>query len=309
MAYSRKRVSARPRPLRRNHRYVKKRSAAYTKRRPVRRRGFRKSNRLNRKAVLNITSRKKQDNMRVWLGTPYLPAPTSTPLRMVGGADYMYAWIATARDKDNGSGPAPIEYDPTRTSSHCFMRGLRERIDILTSSPVPWLWRRILFCYKGNSLLVEQGEPDAVLWNETSDGYTRFYANVGDATDAPSFALGEKIKDLIFKGTEGKDYTNSYSAKIDTDRVTVMSDRTTVIKSQNDKGIIRMFKGWYPMNATLIYDEDEDGSVTNNGLLSVNSNKSMGDVYVIDFFSAGLGSTSDDELRFLPTATLYWHER
>jgi len=59
----------------------------------------------------------------------------------------------------------------------------------------------------------------------------------------------------------------------------------------------------------LIYDEDEVGDETANRLLSSQSPRSMGDVYVIDFFSPELGGTADDELRLLPTGTLYWHER
>jgi len=269
---------------------------------------------MSRKRILNITSRKKQDNMRSWSGTPFL-AGSAGPIVMQGDDSYMFGFVCTARDKDLGTGPAPIEMDPSRTATRCYMRGFKERIDLFTGSAHPWIWRRILFTYKGLDLLrvteeESPGDPGlGQLWVESSDGYGRYYANIGDLTDLKSATIGRHITGLIFKGTEGADYTSNFSAKTDSERVKILYDKTVTIRSGNDRGVIKTYRRWHGFNKTLIYDEDEVGDETANRLLSSQSPRSMGDVYVIDFFSPGLGGTADDELRLLPTGTLYWHER
>lgn len=310
MAYStfKKGLRGRPRPLRRNRRYIKKRVVRSTVRSAYRRRPMKST----RKRILDITSRKKQDSMQVWTGTPFSADPNSAPVEMKGNHDYEFCWIATAREKVMpGGDSATVENDTMRTATSCYMRGLKERITILTGSPQPWIWRRVVFCYKGSDLITVDTPTHGVgqLFHESSNGYSRFYPNLLDITDPRSAVIGDQIKSVVFKGKIGTDYTSSFDAKVNRERVNVISDQTRQIKSSNDRGVIRTFNHWYPFNKNLVYNENEEGLDVTDDFYSANSSRSMGDVYVYDMFTCGLGGGVNDELRLLPTATLYWHER
>lgn len=267
---------------------------------------------MSRKRILNITSRKKQDNMQAWNGTPFDAAGAPAPVVMTGDQDYEFLWIATAREKTTNDGnAATVNNDTMRTATECYMRGLKERITILTGSPQPWIWRRILFTYQGLDLITTQVPTFGVgqFFLESSQGYSRYWARLNDTADPRTVAIGEQVKAAVFKGTVGRDYTSSFDAKVNSDRIRILSDKTRTFRSGNDRGIITKSNNWYPFNKTLIYNEDEVGAQVENKLTSAITPRSMGDVYVLDFFTCGTGGSEDDELRLLPTTTLYWHER
>jgi len=184
------------------------------------------------------------------------------------------------------------------------MRGLKESINIRTSSSVPWQWRRICFTLKGQRIYQANG-PGSYFWLETSDGHVRVVNNVSGT------GLGDSILDLVFEGRTGADWLNVFNAKLDTQNITVKSDRTRTIHSGNDSGIMRTYRQWYPMNKNLYYNDDENGGsvLETDSPWSVSGKQGMGDYYVIDLLQAGIESTTDDVLTFAPEATLYWHEK
>lgn len=63
------------------------------------------------------------------------------------------------------------------------------------------------------------------------------------------------------------------------------------------------------MNHNLVYDDDESGVAEASGHLSVSSKAGMGDYYIMDIFSAGLGAGASDLLNIYANSTLYWHEK
>lgn len=250
--------------------------------------------------------------MQAWVGTPFAAAGSAGPVIMTGDQDYEFLWIATARDRlQPDSTHATVDEITTRTATSCYMRGLKEKITILTGSPQPWIWRRIVFTYQGRDLITTETPTHGVgqFFQESSSGFSRFFARINDTADPRTVSIGTQVKEAIFKGHPGSDYSSNFDAKINNDRIRVISDSTRHIRSGNDRGIIRTTSNWYPFNKTLIYNEDESGAVVDDKFFSAITPRSMGDVYVLDFFTCGTGGGHDDELRLLPTATLYWHER
>jgi len=309
-AFKRKRTL---RPLRRNRRFLP--ISRMGPGRTIRRKKYKGRKRaagMSRRRILNVTSRKKQDNMRSWGGTPFNNDATHGPVIMTGDQDWEFMWIATARDKLTPDGNAATVNDSAmRTATTCYMRGLKEKITILTGSPQPWIWRRIVFTYKGQDLITTEDPTHGVgqFYFESSEGFARYYARLNDTTDPRTVSIGQAVKAAVFKGNPGKDYTSNFDAKTNSDRIRVLSDKSRHFRSGNDRGIITSSTNWYPFNKNLVYNEDEDGLDIQNKFYSANTPRSMGDVYVLDFFTCGTGGTDEDELRLLPTATLYWHER
>lgn len=315
MVYRRRNI----RPLRRNLRYVKRTSSTRSRfSAKSRYRKPRSSKRgIGRKAILNITSRKKQDNMRSMLTTPFGVETTPGGIIMTGDNDYTFIWMATARDNVISGVEPGVFQQSQRTATSCYMRGLKERWTMETGSPAMWRHRRILFSFQGDALY--RVDNDAILdgdnqlgayFKELSNGYVRAFTRLEPQTgDYRQPELSLQLRKILFKGTEGNDWVGVLNAKVDTLRVKVLYDKTTTIRSANDRGVITGRKFWHNFNSTLVYDDDENGNSTANSPFSVQDRRSMGDVYVVDFFQSGLGSTSSDELRLNAEATLYWHER
>lgn len=265
---------------------------------------------MTRKGLLNVTSRKKQDTM---LGYSNIATDSSDgtnkfhngPAILKGGRTYIIPWIATARDMtpvDRVLGT--VAQKATRTSTECFMRGLRERIQVQTSDGTAWQWRRICFTYKGQYLVnATSGSETQRYQIETSSGMVRVM------TDMSLGIAAEPLNNILFKGVQGIDWQSYFAAKVDNTRVNVMYDQTRIICSGNQSGVMRNYKLWHPMNKNLYYNEDETGATTTDNVYSTESRRGMGDYYVVDYIAAGTGSVATNNLSFEPDSTLYWHER
>lgn len=222
-----------------------------------------------------------------------------------------YLWLATARVMlTNPADLANVGDEATRTSTNCFMRGLKERIGITTSSGHSWIWRRICFTFKGEYLLDIQGAPaDAAKYFElTTSGMVRGVPlfNTGDSFQNTMLGV---LQGIVFKGARNEDWSSEVNATVSRTNVTVKYDVTRVIKSGNDSSTTKLFKIWHPMNANLTYNDDELGGRNLTSYFSTGGLQGMGDYYVYDIFEPAPGGTSTDVLRFDPHATLYWHER
>lgn len=278
---------------------------------PTKRRRY--PRKMTNKRILNVTSRKKRDTMLSWskksdsipqaIG-PYImdPAPGN------GGMSNVFLWMPTFRDLDKGlSGtPGGVSDPATRTASTCYMRGLKESIEIQTSSGMAWQWRRICFTSK---------DPGAVFGSQiavaldTSNGYARYIRQLASADAADAAAL-ETLRGIVFRGQIGRDWSSYITAPVDNSRVTVRYDRTMTFQSGNQTGVVRKIKMWHAMNSNLVYDDDENGaSNTYTNGFSTSGKAGMGNFFVMDVFMPGIGATSADKLSFDPCATLYWHEK
>ncbi|ASB32514.1 putative coat protein [Bemisia-associated genomovirus AdO] len=251
---------------------LRRRRPRTTRKRPARRSGGTTSRRrypttrrryprkMSNKRILNLTARKKRDTMQSFTnlsaagGTATFAAQ---PAFLYGGRTYILPWIATARDlSSNVNAPNTIAQESARTATVCYMRGLKERIQIQTSSGIPWQWRRICFTVKGNDLLIGvNGDGDRQPLKETTFGFMR---NVVDWNDKASAAI--PLTEALFKGQRNTDWRSLLNAPVDTRRVTLKYDKTRIISSGNSNGVLRNFNLWHPMNKNLVYGDDEGGN-------------------------------------------------
>lgn len=244
-------------------------------------------------------------------GAPTNDARPGVGLYLMGGRTNMIMWSPTARDlTDNNRIANSTVFESGRTASTVFQRLVSERIRLSTNDSVPWIWRRIVVSTKaGEWRRLESAEAtsgkNAAPYIETSNGMGRLLQQLDQFSGSPnSQAI---ILDDLFRGTQGKDWTDPMIAPVDTLVVTKHYDKTTVIRSGNDSGTVKMTRRTHAINRTFRYDEDENGQYQDSSYWSA-PGKGMGDVYIIDFFSNLIGGASS-LLKFDTTATMYWHER
>lgn len=261
---------------------------------------------MTKRKILNFTSTKKKDNMVVWSNQTTSGYPGSNtyavqPATLIGGNTYIFPWVATARQYAAGTHASPIQ-ESSRTKSLCYMKGLKENVQIQTNSAASWQWRRICFTMKGDELYSQTATN--IAWSAlSSQGMVRVVNGIGGTT------VGSNFVDLVFDGQNGTDWLNIFTAKTDNQRISVKYDKTRTFNSGGTPGIMRNFKLWHPMNKNLRYDDEENGGNETEAAYSADGKQGMGDYYVVDIFSSGSNTTSADNLVFVPEATLYWHEK
>lgn len=268
-----------------------------------------------RKAILNITSRKKRNGMLTvtnTTGTGTSTGITVTSATVNGAVGGWFWWAATAQDlTDQNSTPGTIAEAATRTATNCYMRGLSEHVRIQTSSGIPWVWRRICFTAKSETLrrwstadTAPAGLPGPY-W-DGSNGLQRLLFNSNVASVGNTINEQQRI---LFKGQSGVDWSDLTLAPVDTTRVTVKYDKTRIIRSGNASGTLTEKKLWHGMNKSLVYDDDESGSVEQTSVWSTAGKAGMGDYFIVDVIQPGTGGTTSDYLSMQCNSTLYWHER
>lgn len=289
------------RTRRSTRRYAPRKTYSTRRSRPTRRPPYRKRRVMTTRRILNASSTKKRDTMigysnvvspRNDANTTYAASPAF--LQAYTGTDrniYIFPWVATARTA------TASKEAPDRNNQTCYMRGLKERIEIQTNSGVPWQWRRICFTRKGAQLTsTTTFKP----FEFTSNGYVRV---VNQLPNTSTF-----LND-IFDGGQLREWNDFFNAKLNRDLVSIKYDKTISIQSGNASGVLRRFTRWHPMNANLTYLDEELGDTEFTSAYSTNGLRGMGDYYVVDIFLSGGGAGESDRLSFNPQATLYWHEK
>lgn len=287
------------------------RRTTYRKRTPYRRRAYAK--RPSRKAMLNITSRKKRDTM---LSVTYSAdsGTTQATSRIAGttinGTDgAFYIFCPTARDLSVSSGNPNVSQIAARTATTCYMRGFSEHLRIQTSSGAPWFHRRICLATRDEAFRatsISGTAPSAPYYDDTTRGMARLWINSANNNTATYLTALETV---LFKGRRDYDWNDRITAPIDNTRVDLKYDKTFIYRSGNANGITRESKLWHPMNKNLTYDDDEQGDTEASAYYSVKDKRGMGDYYVIDIIQSGEGGGASDLMRLNNTSTLYWHER
>lgn len=230
-----------------------------------------------------------------------------------GTSQGVFLWCATARALQAGNNSNNRQDLSDRTSTVCYMRGLSENIRIQTSSPQPWLWRRICFQTKNNAFQ-SRATGDGPIpnpWTAYADiatnnkGMARYWYN--QALTSPNTIAAQQ--DFIFRGTADRDWNDPITAPIDTNRIKVVFDRTRTIRSNNDSGAMIERKMWHPMNANLYYGDDEVGAGMSTSYFTADNIRGMGDFFVYDILAPQLGATASDLITIGGTTTIYWHEK
>jgi hypothetical protein len=309
MAYSRYR-----RKTRRTYRKSgpKRRSSARPSRYTGRTRRYTRRRPMSKRSVLNTTSHKKRNGMLSWSNTT-----TSGTFKnlspgaayIVGSSPALFVWSPTMMNLDSTS---LMRNPASRTSHTCYMKGLSEHVRIQTSNGVPWFHRRICFTMKGNNAFntsiasdPNPTEPN-IAYVDTSNGIERLLRNQF-VNNVPLTVTAQYS--ILFKGVQNVDWDDPLIAPVDTSRVSLKFDKTWKLQSGNERGVVRERKLWHPMNKNLTYDDDENGETEVGSYFSTTSKEGMGDYYVIDYITAGVGGTSSDYMYFNCNSTMYWHEK
>lgn len=289
MAYSRTRT---------RRRYVRRRPTRRIPRRTIRptRPTFRRRM-MSKRRILNITSRKKQDNMMSYRTAYDGTGGAIGGATLLGSTRGLIFFSPSYRDKQSSDPTSKA----TRETDTIYARGFKENITIVTNSAASWRWRRIVFAMKGMYPAFGAG----VVGLETSNGYVRL---VPDYSSSAAVTARFNIEAIIFRGSSVVDWITPLTAKVDTSRVTVLSDQIRTLSSGNAQGRFFKHRRWYPINKNIVYAADEQGEVENSTAVSTLAKPGIGDIYVIDYFECATQNAADT-LFFEPECTFYWHEK
>lgn len=299
-----------PRSYRRKRTSTNRRTYV-SKKRTYRKRTYRKKPAMSKRRILNAASMKKRNGMLPWTntttaGTSQTTAPGNVFINGATGGYFL--WSPTAMDLNaSASRRNPAQ----RSASTIYAKGLSEHVRIQTNTGVPWFHRRICFTTRGVSPFNQYNAADTPIngqasYVDTSNGLQRLFLN--SYINNSNVTLSNR-NDIIFKGTNQQDWTDTIIAPLDTSRIDVKFDKTWTMQSGNSNGVVRERKLWHPMNKNLVYDEDESGENQTSSYFSTDSKAGMGDYYVLDIFSAGAGGTAADVMLMSANSTMYWHER
>nr|QWY79441.1 MAG: capsid protein [Cressdnaviricota sp.] len=306
-------------------RYARKRSyRRKPSRRPARRvsrvkkRAYRKkTSRPTRRSMINTMSRKKRDTTLSLSGTGNNPAPTATltigPLRLLptttssyhtGTHAFLYCptyrWLQ----------PNNAEYIAQRTSSRPFMKGFSESFEFSTNDGSTWLHRRIAFTTKDPQLVPLLIQSSIGAQATAVSGTNRPFRDMaGEATGNYQTAV-TNVYDRIFQGIDTVDWANVMTAKLDRTRITPLYDSHRRMASGNNAGTTRVHKHYVPLNKTLVYDDEENGTTMSPAALSTEAKPGMGNLYILDLFECDQPvDPAGSVLQFQTSSTLYWHEK
>lgn len=229
------------------------------------------------------------------------------PAYLSANKTYLIPFAATARPAFGANlAPGNPADRAIRTSSECYMRGLKERITIRTDSGAPWQWRRICIKMRGSKFYDQESGTNRMLSYLDNADIPQGMARVATTWTQSDTAWAVLCEEL-FAGTRGYDWSDEMLAPLDKNRVSVAYDYTTTIRSGNESGVYRTVNRWHPMNKTLYYDDQDKGDRLDSRRWSMEGNRGMGDYYIFDFIK-GNGSP-DDQLAIEYNSTLYWHEK
>lgn len=239
-------------------------------------------------------------------------APGTAFISGAPGTIGFFLFQVTAQDLTAVGGGANIFINVAeRTSSTCYMRGFAENMRIQTSTGLPWFHRRICFCSRGGTPFNTIATGDSPIQPsgnsvDTTNGMQRLWKN--SSINAQPNTIAAQYE-YLFKGTSGVDWSDVIVAPVDTSRVDLKFDKTWTIKSGNQLGTVIERKLWHTMNKNIVYNDDESGEAETSSYFSVADKRGMGDYYILDLITPGLGGTSSDLMNIFSNSTLYWHER
>lgn len=237
------------------------------------------------------------------------PAGAGTAADLVMGATQGVTttfFCPTARNLDTDGG-AKNEMS-ARNTPNTYARGYKEVTTYRLTGGIPWRHRRICFTVKGlPGALFGAAVPTVGLFTQdfyflyTSSGVVRQTVILNSAKEAFLTAL-------VFKGNQGNDWFSPFNAKVDTQRVSIVSDKTMILNPGNATGHASTRKRWYPMNKRLLYGDDENFTGSSSTPFSTTGKAGMGDFFILDFFQSTL-TDSNSGLSVNHEGTYYWHER
>lgn len=254
--------------------------------------------------------------MPAWSPTGSATTPRAPPVRGVTFAHRSSAaeqphfnlWCASQRKLSVSA------LDSARNTQSVYVKGLMDtyRIEIQNA---PWEWRRIVFATKAR-MVGGNDQSQTYLQSLSFEDRTAANARVvgqGTAAGQPAIQIegtgtGIDAFDDVFKGLRGVDWTNYFTASTDKSLIKVLSDKRFRVSSGNESGAAKVKKFYTPINKTLVYDDQENGTDQLTNGWSSNS-AGIGNIYVLDMFwnEAG-GDITVADMIWTAESTMYWHE-
>ena len=180
--------------------------------RKSRRRRIRRA--MSSRRILNVTSRKKVDNMMpivVDEESAVTVGPFTSP------SPLLCVFVPNARTTRT-----PITNPAVRNSSDIFAVGYKEKVRLDVQGGGTFMWRRIVFMLKGDDLRRFMDSSDAgnipnQLFDQTTEGgCRRVIGPLLGVTNAQ-----EELQKYVFRGQENVDWADQFTAPIDTRRSTL----------------------------------------------------------------------------------------
>lgn len=273
---------------------------------------------MTRKRLITTMSNKKRDTMVCSAASGVNPSPQNTRLPtnslimgVATGNSTTGTHMSVFMPSYRGLVPNNYAYLAARTSSRTWVKGISETYSIIPSDASCWWWRRIVIHYKGDW----NNTPPIIFQNigaQTSTGGTtyRYFTDLtGDASGAFT-NLFDSVNDILFRGVKTTDWSDPMLAKVDTARVSLISDVTRMISSQNDSPRPRNVKTYVPVNKTIQYDDEENGTSVTPSFMAVENKIGIGNIYVFDLFNCRAPiSVASTQLQVSSSMTYYWHEK
>lgn len=254
--------------------------------------------------IVNSASIKKQDNMSSWVPTvqtspggagtfsSYTLAPSLLPST--------FLFCPSAREIDNVSQDLA-----DRNAQLCYARGYKETCDMRIAGGMPFRWRRIVFRCKGLPNIFLASDPTYVSSYYSLQTSPNGYVRQTNPLPSGAYLI---TNSFVFKGSQTLDWINPLQAKVDTQKVDLMYDKTISLNPGNQTGSFHTYHHWFPVNKNIQYSDDEAGAGMTTSAFSTQNKPGCGDVFIYDLFESN-APTGDDRLNIRFQGTWYWHEK
>jgi hypothetical protein len=259
-------------------------------------------------------SRKKRDVMQS-AAAAAPNAPPDTPLASTGPTILangvkdgisLFAYCPTYRWLK----PNNATYTAQRTASAVWLKGISETITFIPNDGSTWIWRRYILRFK------DRYTSTAFLGNygaETTSGALtgRKWRNFAVASSVEAYNTEyDRFQEQNYLGVKTTDWSNQINAKLDNTKFDILYDKRTHLRSGNQAGAPRVIKRYHPLNCSLRYDDEENGTDLTVSPVSVTSKLGKGNIFIFDLFTCPAPiNASTSSLAMGSNMTMYWHER
>jgi len=216
---------------------------------------------------------------------------------IAAGEAQLFISAASYRERYNNSNEA------TRTQRQIYFKGISERVrwETNSNSGLPMIVRR----------MVVSGSPRIQLDGGVSDIDTQPTTVVQNGSHYIGLGIGPmtfNVNELLFAGTFNIDWIDGISAKIDSRRWKVHSDKSFVVRSGNAAEAIMNRRFYDPINRNIQYDDEERGtSMDSSGWAAFSSTGHQQNVYII--YQVYNPNTVTINPGLSLQRTVYWHEK
>jgi len=179
------------------------------------------------------------------------------------------------------------------------------RIEGINANPLEF--RRIVFSTPDRIQLAANAPATDQPSYGAEASNNRYWRTTGDGTMNLDYLQG------VFAGTRGLDWRNPMTAKTDTSRVMIHSDRRFKVSSGNQTQPVKEISFYDSIERNMTYDDDENGGlILTNGWSEWSRRGKQQNTYVILLaMSVNGGATAGQDTQFFHDieSTVYWHER